>query len=150
VGFFICYKPLLKFNTADCSGCPISFSLDFIGDKWTLLILRDIVLQEKSTYGEFLSSKEKIATNILADRLAMLESNGFLDKKVGEDKKTKFVYSMTEKGIELIPVIMELIIWGSKFNPPGDADLLKKLEKDKVGTIKKYQNKIRESNQKKS
>jgi DNA-binding HxlR family transcriptional regulator len=132
------------------SGCPISFSLDFIGDKWTLLILRDIVLQEKSTYGEFLSSKEKIATNILADRLAMLESNGFLDKKVGEDKKTKFVYSMTEKGIELIPVIMELIIWGSKFNPPGDADLLKKLEKDKVGTIKKYQNKIRESNQKKS
>ena len=86
-----------------------------------------------------------MATNILADRLSMLESNGFLNKRVGEDKKTKFVYSMTEKGIELIPVIMELAIWGSKFNPPGDVDLLKSLEKDKVGTIKKYQDKIRES-----
>lgn len=127
------------------SGCPVSFSLDFIGDKWTLLIFRDIVLHGKSTYGEFLSSGEKMATNILADRLSMLESNGFLNKRVGEDKKTKFVYSMTEKGIELIPVIMELAIWGSKFNPPGDVDLLKSLEKDKVGTIKKYQDKIRES-----
>jgi len=127
------------------SGCPVSFSLDFIGDKWTLLILRDIVLHGKSTYGEFLSSGEKMATNILADRLSMLESNGFLHKRIGEDKKTKFVYSMTEKGIELIPIIMELTIWGSKFNPPGDVNLIKSLEKDKAGTIKKYQDKIRKS-----
>jgi DNA-binding HxlR family transcriptional regulator len=127
------------------SGCPISFSLDFIGDKWTLLILRDIMLHEKSTYGEFSSSQEKIATNILADRLSMLEGNGFLSKQVGEDKKSKFVYRITEKGIELVPVIMELALWGSKYNPPGDLNLLKELKNDKAGTIKKYQDRLRKS-----
>ena len=88
----------------------------------------------KSTYGEFISSEEKIATNILADRLAMLEGYGFLTKSVGEDKKSKFVYGMTEKGIELVPVIMELSIWGSKFNPPGNPGLLRELRNDKEGT----------------
>jgi DNA-binding HxlR family transcriptional regulator len=127
------------------SGCPLSFSLDFIGDKWTLLILRDIALYGKSTYGEFLSSEEKMATNILADRLSMLEGYGFLKKQVGADKKSKFVYSMTERCIELVPVIMELTIWGSKFNPPGNPNLLKQLMNDKVGTIKKYQDKLRRS-----
>ena len=126
------------------SDCPISYSLDFLGDKWTLLILRDIIFGGKSTYGEFLSSKEKMATNILADRLSMLESNGFLNKQIGEDKKSKFVYTMTEKGIELIPLIMELTIWGSKFNPPGNASLVKELKKNKTGTIKAYQDKLRE------
>ncbi len=126
------------------SDCPISFSLDFIGDKWTLLILRDIIFGGKSTYGEFLSSKEKMATNILADRLSMLEINGFLNKQVGVDKKSKFVYTMTEKGIELIPLIMELTIWGSKFNPPGNTSLVKELKKNKAVTIKAYQEKLRE------
>jgi DNA-binding HxlR family transcriptional regulator len=127
------------------SGCPVSFSLDFIGDKWTLLILRDIMLHGKSTYGEFSSSQEKIATNILADRLSMLEGHEFLSKQVGEDKKSKFVYRITEKGIELVPVIMELTLWGSKYNPPGDLNLLKELKNDKAGTIKKYQDRLRKS-----
>jgi DNA-binding HxlR family transcriptional regulator len=128
------------------SGCPISFSLDFIGDKWTLLILRDMVFG-KTTYGDFLASQEKIATNILADRLSTLEQYGFVSKKVGTDKKSKFVYTMTEKGIGLVPIIMELSIWGSKYNPPGNEALLKELQEDKEGTIKRFQQKLKESAQ---
>ncbi|MET0463213.1 MAG: helix-turn-helix domain-containing protein [Chitinophagaceae bacterium] len=127
------------------SACPVSFSLDFVGDKWTLLILRDIVIHDKSTYGEFLGSNEGIATNILADRLSLLETNGFLTKEVGEDKKSKFIYSLTEKAVDLIPVIFELAIWGAKYNAPGPADLAKMLKKDKAGTIKKYQDKFRKN-----
>jgi DNA-binding HxlR family transcriptional regulator len=125
------------------SGCPVSFSLDFLGDKWTLLILRDMVLYGKATYGDFLDSEEKIATNILADRLSTLEQHGFIIKKVSPEKKNKFLFSLTEKGIELVPVIMELSIWGSKYNPPGDEGLLKELSTDKDGTIRKFQEKLR-------
>lgn len=125
------------------SGCPVSFSLDFLGDKWTLLILRDMVIYGKTTYGDFLGSEEKIATNILADRLSTLEQHGFIAKEVSPEKKNKFLFSMTEKGIELVPVIMELSIWGSKYNPPGDENLLKELSADKEGTIQKFQEKLR-------
>jgi len=94
------------------SDCPVSFALDFLGDQWTLLILRDMMLKNKSTYGDFLNSGEKIATNILADRLAALEQHGFVTKQTTSDKKSTFIYRMTEKGIDLVPVIMELSIWG--------------------------------------
>ncbi|RBQ11771.1 winged helix-turn-helix transcriptional regulator [Pedobacter miscanthi] len=125
------------------SGCPVSFSLDFLGDKWTLLILRDMVLSDKNSYGDFLASNERIATNILADRLNTLEQYGFIIKRVSPEKKNKFLFSLTEKGIELVPILMELTIWGSKYNPPGNEKLLKALADDKVGTILKLQQKLR-------
>jgi DNA-binding HxlR family transcriptional regulator len=121
------------------SECPISYSLDFLGDKWTLLIIRDMMFANKSSFGEFLQSEEKIATNILADRLSVLESQGIVTKNVASDKKSKYTYSLTEKGISLLPVIMEITIWGAAFNPfGGNKALLKKLKSDKVGTIDKY------------
>jgi DNA-binding HxlR family transcriptional regulator len=123
------------------SDCPIAFSLDYIGDKWVLLILRDLIFTNKSSYGEFLTSDEGIATNILGDRLNLLEKNGFISSTVSAEKKNKFIYNLTEKGIDLIPVIMELMIWGSKYNPPGAKDLVKELKKDKEGTILRYKNK---------
>ncbi|MFD2935200.1 winged helix-turn-helix transcriptional regulator [Spirosoma flavum] len=126
------------------SDCPLSFTLDFFGDKWSLLILRDMMLENKSTYGEFLRSDEKIATNILADRLSMLETYGFVIKQVATDKKSKFVYSLTEKGISLVPVIMEIGLWGSTFNPPGlNPQLLNALEQNKEATISSLQEKLR-------
>ena len=73
------------------SGCPVSYTLDFFGDKWSLLIMRDMAIEGKVSYGEFLNSDEKIATNILADRLAMLEENGFITKNVAPDKKSKII-----------------------------------------------------------
>lgn len=126
------------------SSCPLSYTLDFFGDKWSLLILRDMMLSDKATYGEFLNSAEKIATNILADRLSMLETYGFVTKQVAPDKKSKFLYSPTEKGIALVPVILEIGLWGSKFNPPGlDQNLLHALQTDKEGTIQRIQDKLR-------
>jgi DNA-binding HxlR family transcriptional regulator len=120
--------------------CLVSASLDVLGDKWTLLILRDMLFADKSTYGEFLQSAEKIATNILADRLAILESQGLISKAVAADKKSKFTYRLTNKGIDLLPVIMEFTIWGSKYNlAAGDPALLQELAEDKEGTIRKYQ-----------
>lgn len=125
------------------SKCPVSFSLDFLGDKWSLLIMRDMMLYNKFTYGEFLQSDEKISTNILADRLAVLEQNGFITRRVSTEKKNKIIYGMTEKSIDLVPIIMEYNIWGAKYNPAGDKGLLSELNTDKEKTIKKYQDKIR-------
>jgi DNA-binding HxlR family transcriptional regulator len=121
------------------SDCPISFTLDVLGDKWALLILRDLVFAGKSTYGEFLQSAEKIATNILADRLATLESQGFITKQVAADKKSKFTYRLTEKGLDLLPILMEITLWGAKYSPAGgSATLLQQLATDKEATLARY------------
>jgi DNA-binding HxlR family transcriptional regulator len=121
------------------SDCPISFSLDILGDKWVLLILRDMIFGGKSSYSEFLQSEEKIATNILADRLNILESQKFVEKLVASDKRSKFVYILTEKSINLIPIILELAIWGLSYFPPEvDPYLIIELEPDREETIKKY------------
>ena len=122
------------------STCPISTSLDVLGDKWTLLILRDIVFAGKSTYGQFLQSAEKMATNILADRLAVLESHGLLTKAVAADKKSKFTYRLTEKGIDTIPIIIALIMWGTKHCPTVvDPMLLEELQAGKDAAVENYQ-----------
>lgn len=126
------------------SQCPVSYTLDFFGDKWSLLIVRDMMLYDKTTYGEFLGSDEKIATNILADRLSMLENCGFVTKKVGTDKRSKFIY---EKGIGLVPVVVEMAMWGLLHHPSGmDKVLVNDLKKDKEGTIRELQNKLRTNN----
>jgi DNA-binding HxlR family transcriptional regulator len=126
------------------SACPISYTLDILGDKWSLLILRDMIFAGKSAYGEFLGSEEKIATNILADRLALLESQGIIHKAVSPTNKAKFVYTLTEKGIALLPMIMEITIWGAQFSPDGGNDqLIKALKKDRKGTIKEFTKMLR-------
>ncbi|GGC06829.1 winged helix-turn-helix transcriptional regulator [Dyadobacter sediminis] len=127
------------------STCPISTSLDVLGDKWTLLILRDMVFAGKCTYGQFLQSAEKMATNILADRLVILESQGILTKAVAADKKSKFTYRLTEKGVDTVPIIIELILWGAKHCPTViDPGLLEELQNGKDVAVEKYQRLARE------
>lgn len=129
------------------SNCPISFSLDVLGDKWALLILRDMVFAGKSTYGEFLQSEEKVATNILANRLATLESQGFITKEVAADKRSKFTYRLTEKGLDLLPLLLEITRWGAKYSPAGgEATLLQELAADKEATIQKYRQLVQARN----
>lgn len=126
------------------SDCPISYSLDFLGDKWILLILRDMIFSGKCSYGEFLQSDEKISTNILASKLQLLEEQCFVTRKVDPNKKSKFIYSLTEKSIALLPVLMELTIWGARYSPSGgNKRLLDQLRKDREGTIEKYVELIR-------
>lgn len=103
------------------SDCPISFALEIFGDRWSLLIIRDLIFKGKRTYGDFLASEEKIATNILADRLVMLEDSGIIKGKTDPENKSRINYSLTPKGIDLIPVLLEIIKWSAKHDKKSAA-----------------------------
>jgi len=119
------------------SECPISSSLDIWGDKWSLLIVRDLMFAKQCTYGDFLKSDEKIATNILASRLQMLEENGVITKQDHPDSKAKVLYKLTQKGIDLLPLMLEINLWADKyFTLPADRKaILEEVKKDKEGFI---------------
>lgn len=97
------------------SDCPISYALDFFGDKWTLLIIRDLIFDQKKFYTDFRNSKEGIATNILSDRLKRLEQSDIITSSVYAQKRTKKVYQLTPKGKDLIPVLLEMMAWSAKY-----------------------------------
>ena len=97
------------------SMCPISAVLEILGDKWTLLIIRDLMFNGKKTYGEFLQSDERIATNVLADRLLTLEKTGLVEKKAFPGNRAKNLYLLTPKSIDLMPTLFEIILWGDKY-----------------------------------
>lgn len=120
------------------SDCPLSQSLDIFGDKWSLLIIRDLMFGNKCTYNDFLKSEEGIATNILASRLKGLEENGIIEKTAHPDSKAKNLYRLTAKGIDLLPVIMEVYIWSDKYlEIPADLrSTIKEAKKDKDKYVK--------------
>lgn len=97
------------------SDCPISSALEIWGDKWSLLIIRDLMFSKQRTYSDFLKSEERIATNILAARLQMLEEHGLIERFMEPDTKSKVVYGLTEKGIDLVPVLVEINLWSEKY-----------------------------------
>lgn len=118
------------------SDCPVSYALDFFGDKWSFLIIRDLI-EGKKFYKDFQNSKEKIATNILSDRLKKLEANGIVESSILEERKTMKVYTMTRKGKDLIPIVLEMILWSSK-HQTGLAvtdDLLYKVKNHRDGLV---------------
>lgn len=96
------------------SHCPINFVLETFGDKWTLLIVRDLMFKGKQTFGEFLESDEKISTNILADRLKRLEQHEIIEKTVAPDNRSSLLYSLTSKGTDLLPIMLEITAWSAK------------------------------------
>lgn len=99
------------------SHCPINLGLEVFGDKWSLLIIRDIMFSGKRHFREMRMSEEKIASNILTDRLNMLEREGIISKSADPEHKQKFIYSLTEKGIDLVPVIKAVGTWSFKYKP---------------------------------
>lgn len=120
------------------SECPISCSLDIFGDKWSLLIIRDMMFFNKSTYGDFLKSAEGIATNILASRLQNLEENKLIEKLEHPDSKAKILYKLTQKAIDLLPIIVEIHLWAEKYfeTPEELKPMIKEAKKDKAEFIK--------------
>lgn len=120
------------------SNCPISSSLDIWGDKWSLLIVRDLMFSKQCTYGDFLKSDEKIATNILASRLQMLETNGIIIKQDHPQSKAKVLYKLTQKGIDLFPVMIEINLWADKYFTLSAErkEMLAEVKKDKEAFIK--------------
>ncbi|MCU7818323.1 MAG: helix-turn-helix transcriptional regulator [gamma proteobacterium symbiont of Lucinoma myriamae] len=108
------------------SACAIANTLDILGDKWTLLVVRDLYLGKK-TYSEFQNSPEKIPTNILAERLKRLESAGIISKQSYQPRPIRYAYQLTQKGEALEAVLKEMVIWGNKFIP--DTISLERVEK---------------------
>ena len=119
------------------SDCPVSYALDFFGDKWSLLIIRDLVFEGKRFYKDFRKSKEGIATNILSDRLKKLEAAGVVRSRVYEQLKTQKEYLLTEKGKDLVPVLVEMMVWSAK-HQGGLAvpdDFLTVVAEDRAGLL---------------
>jgi DNA-binding HxlR family transcriptional regulator len=119
------------------SRCPINFCLEIFGDKWTLLVLRDLLLLGKRTYKEFLASEERISTNILAERLERLLASGLVTaERVAEDAR-QIRYEPTEPGRALLPVLIEMAYWGATHDPntAAPSTFVKAYQKDRAGLL---------------
>ena len=126
------------------SDCPISCSLDVFGDRWSLLIIRDVMLRGKLSYSEFLGSEEKIASNILVSRLAILEKEEILLKEISPANKSKFIYSLTQKGADLLPIVIEIMDWGAKYNKNCPRkELGQRIKKDKAMVIRELSEELK-------
>jgi DNA-binding HxlR family transcriptional regulator len=111
-----------KSSAKQRSGCPVSISLDVFGDRWSLLIIRDMMVRGLRTFSEFQHSGEKISTNILADRLRHLEKTGVIVAERDAEDARSIQYRLTSKGIALAPVMLELFIWAAHHEPTGAPD----------------------------
>lgn len=103
-------------KTKKWAGCPVRFGMSQFGDKWSFLIIRDLMFKGKKYYNEFLDAGEGISTNILANRLADLEANGIVSKQTDEVKRSKYVYKLTEKGKALLPMMLAMIDWSETYD----------------------------------
>ena len=119
------------------SDCPINFALELFGDRWTFLIVRDLMFKGKHYYKEFLEAEEGIATNILADKLSALEEGGIISKTVDPTHRSKQIYKLTKKGIDLVPVLVEVIMWSAKYDKDSAVDIkfVKSVKRDRDGLI---------------
>ena len=130
------------------SHCPVNFGLEAFGDRWALLILRDIIFRGKRTYGEFLKSEEGFATNILASRLDHLVTEGILHRGGDEADGRKAIYSLTEKGLDLIPVVFEIMRWSARHDDASQARRIPRLmaliEKDNRAVSARTRDEVRD------
>jgi DNA-binding HxlR family transcriptional regulator len=109
-------------KTGRKSDCPINYAMEIFGDRWTFLIVRDLMFKNKSHYNDFLHAEEKMATNILANRLQLLEENNIIIKEIDPTHGSKWIYSLTPKGIDLLPLLVEMIVWSAKHDKKTAAD----------------------------
>ena len=122
------------------SGCPVVFALDVFGDRWTLLVIRDMVFRGFRTYGEFLNAGEGISTNILADRLKRLEQTGIVTKERDPEHGARIRYALTDKGLGLVPLLIEMMRWSAQHDPdsPVSDELKQRLEEDLPGLVAEF------------
>ena len=120
------------------SQCPIEFCVDAFGDRWTLLIIRDLAVFNKRNFTELLESDERISTNILADRLRHLEQKEIVDRYADPDNGRKAIYKLTPKGLDLAPILTEMMLWAAKHddNSPLSDSFVAKMKRDKAGFIR--------------
>lgn len=127
---------MLKHNKPEWrSGCPLNASVEMLGDRWSLLIIRDIMLFGPRTYKQLLESHERIATNILADRLKRLIAYEIIRADPEPADKRKLNYSLTKKGIDLAPVLTEMVLWAGVHEKTENQALIRQIRTDKKGFI---------------
>jgi DNA-binding HxlR family transcriptional regulator len=119
-------------STREKSGCPINLSLELLGDRWTLLIIRDLIFAGKKHFREFLLSDEGISSRTLAERLQTLQEEGIVTRSGDPSHKLKAIYRLTEAGIDLLPVLAALGAWGSKYRN-ADGELARVADELAVG-----------------
>src|SRR5690606_3685868 len=122
------------------SHCAVNYGVEVFGDRWSLLIIRDIVFDGKKTYGEFLRSEEGIATNVLASRLAFLEEQGIISRTPSPDDRRKDFCTLTEKGLDLIPIVLNIVLWSAKHDPRSYA----RRRKDFVARLRRSPGRVSE------
>jgi DNA-binding HxlR family transcriptional regulator len=113
------------------SGCPLNASVEMLGDRWSLLIIRDMMLRGARTYKSFLECYEGIATNILADRLRKLAAYGIITTERDPSDRRKVIYLLTKKGIDLEPVLTEMVLWAAAHEDTGNQALVSQMRADK-------------------
>lgn len=123
------------------SGCLVAYALDTFGDRWTMLIIRDMMLYGKRRYSDFLQAGEGIATNILAEKLKHLEAQGVLVKERDPENRRSYVYSLTEKGQALAPILAEIIVWSGRYVPVEERrrKLIKRAKTDRQTLVREFQ-----------
>ena len=128
------------------SECPVVFALDLFGDRWTLLIVRDLIFAGKTQYRDFLNSTEGISTNILAERLKRLERCGIVTRERDEQNLTRYHYRLTDKGLDLLPALLDLILWAADHEgaAPG-SKYIKRLRRDRRGVEREMRRRFRET-----
>ena len=137
-----------KSPSARRSGCPVSIALETLGDRWSLLIIRDLMVRGHQTFKQFQESGEHIATNILSDRLQRLQSVGILTAEKVDADARRLNYRLTEKGIDLAPVLLELLLWAGKHENTGAPQmLLGKLATERKAFLKEVRRRWQERDQ---
>lgn len=134
-----------KFPPNRRSGCPLNASVEMLGDRWSLLILRDMMLRGFRSYKQFLDSYEGIATNILADRLKKLIAHGIITTQEDPSDGRKLRYVLTPKGIDLAPVLTEMVLWAAKHEKTENQALVRQMQNDKQGFIAAVQQRYLQS-----
>jgi DNA-binding HxlR family transcriptional regulator len=127
------------------SHCTIAFALDHLGDKWTLLVLRDLLFWNKRHFKDFLSSEEKIASNILSNRLRQLEATGLVTREPDPDSARSVVYAPTEKAIDLVPALLELTRWSAKYDDCTQAtpQVVKRIATDRDALVAEIRSRLK-------
>ena len=123
----------------------MAYALDTFGDRWSLVIIRDLIFRGGETYGDFLGQAEKIATNVLADRLRTLEADGVIRKFRDPDNRRRNIYRLTEKGLAIAPIILEMMHWGAKYDSNTNVPdkLLKNIKRDREIFLKNLRARVK-------
>ena len=126
-------KPKVKVERR--SGCPLNASVEMLGDRWSLLVIRDMMVRGCRTFNEFLQSDEGIATNVLTDRLRRLEAHGIIASEPDPSDRRRLIYTLTPKGIDLASVLTEMVLWAARHEKTGNQAMVHALQKNREGVL---------------